>query len=373
MTSVVVAGAIANRPGHGGMAWVPVSWALGLRKLGFEVLLAEQIECADPASAAWFEAVVERFGLSGSACLVHGDGPDTTGLPFEDLVARGERASLLVNLSGHLTMRPVFDAVDLRLYVDLDPGYTQLWAEAGLSGARLDGHDRFATVGLNLGDRRCPLPTAGRSWIPTLPPVVLDRWPASGGVGTAFTTVTGWRNPLGTIEHDGRTYGSKAHSFRRLLGLPGRLDASFELALEIDPADDSDREKLLSAGWRLVEPGAVAGDPFAFRDYLAGSLAELSVAQPLYAEAATGWFSDRTAHYLAAGRPAVVEDTGLGASLPVGEGLLTFGTLEEAEVACGAVIAEPERHQVAARAFAERHLDSDVVLEALMAKIGVAP
>jgi Glycosyl transferases group 1 len=373
VTSVLVAGALANRPLHGGMAWVPVSWALGLRQLGFDVILAEQIERADSSSVTWFEAVVERFGLSDAACLVHGDGPETTGLPFDDLVARAEGASLLVNLSGHLTLRPVFDVVGLRLYVDLDPGYTQLWAEAGLSGARLDGHDRFATVGLNVGDRRCPLPTGGRSWIPTLPPVLIGEWPANGGAGASFTTVAGWRNPLGTIEHDGRTFGSKAHRFRRLIELPHRLDASFELALEIDPADESDREKLRAGGWRLVEPRRVAGDPSAFRDYLSRSLAEFSVAQPLYAETASGWFSDRTAHYLASGRPAVVEDTGVGARYSLGEGLLTFTNPEEAAVACGSVLAEPERHRAAARAFAERHLDSDVVLATLMAEIGVTP
>jgi hypothetical protein len=373
VTSVVVAGPLANKPGHGGMAWVPLTWALGLRRLGFEVVLAEQIVGADPASVAWFEAVVGRFGLADAACLVHGEGPETTGLPLDDLVARAEGASLLVNLSGHLTLPAVFDAVSLRLYVDLDPGYTQLWAEAGLAGARIDGHDRFATVGLNIGDRVCSLPTAGRSWIPTLPPVLLGEWPASGDAGTAFTTVSSWRNPLGSIEHEGRTYGSKAHSLRRLLGLPSRLDAGFELAVEIDPADSADREQLLGGGWRLVEPQAVAGDPLAFRDYLAGSLAEFSVAQPLYAARRSGWFSDRTAHYLASARPAVVEDTGVSGTVPVGEGLLTFSTSEEAEVACKAVLSEPERHRAAARSFAERHLDSELVLGALTAEIGVSP
>jgi hypothetical protein len=355
------------------MAWVPLTWALGLRQLGFEVVLAEQIDRADPTSRTWFEAVVKQFGLTDAACLIHGEGSETTGLPFEDLVARAEDASVLVNLSGHLTLPAVFDAVGLRLYVDLDPGYTQLWAEAGLAGARLDGHDRFATVGLNIGGEGCSLPTAGRSWIPTLPPVLLGEWPVGGDAGTAFTTVSSWRNPLGSIEFEGRTYGSKAHRLRQLLGLPSRFDVNFELALEIDPADGADREKLLEGGWGLVAPQVVAGDPFAFRDYLSASLAELSVAQPLYAASRGGWFSDRTAHYLASGRPAVVEDTGVGAKVPVGEGLLTFSTLEEAEAGCNAVLVEPERHRAAARSFAERHLGSELVLGALMAEIGVSP
>jgi len=387
---VIVAGALANKPGNGGEAWVRLTWALGLRRLGYEVVLAEQIAadaCVDAAGApapfaasanrAWFEAVTERFGLADAACLVDGAGPQTSGLAFDELVARSERAELLVNLSGHLTLAPVLERAGARLYVDLDPGYTQLWAAAGDPGARLAGHDAFATVGLNVGDPACPLPTGGVPWRPVRPPVLLGAWPASPPPAAgAFTTVATWRNPLGTIAWDGRTYGSKAHAFRELLELPARAgrDARFELALDIHPADARDRDALAAHGWSLADPRAVAGTPEAFRDYVRGSLAECSAAQPLYAEVRSGWLGDRTAHYLASGRPALVQDTGLAHSgLPVGEGLLTFSTLDEAAAGARAIAAEPERHGRAARALAERWLDSDDVLDALLAELGVAP
>jgi hypothetical protein len=376
VTRVIVAGALASKPGNGGEAWVRLTWALGLRRLGCEVLLAEQIaDDAHPAAVEWFTGVTGRFGLDGAACLVHGGGPATSGLPFDALVAFAERAELLVNLSGHLTLAPVLARVGARLYVDLDPGYTQLWAAAGDPGARLAGHDAFATVGANLGDPACPLPTNGLPWLVLRPPVLLDAWPASRPPADgAFTTVGAWRNPLGTIAHDGRTYGSKAHAFRRLLELPGRVpEARFELALDLHPADAADRRALREHGWALTDPRAVAGTPEAFRAYVRRSLAECSVAQPVYAETASGWFSDRTAHYLASGRPALVQDTGLGASLPLGEGLLTFRTPAQAAAGARAILAEPERHARAARTLAERAFASDIVLGGLLAELGVAP
>jgi hypothetical protein len=222
MALAIVAGALASKPGNGGEAWVRLTWALGLRRLGWEVVLAEQAPKPSAAACAWFAAVTERFGLRDAACLVHGDGPHTTGMPFDALVACAERAELLVNHSGHLTLAPVIERVRVRLFLDLDPGYTQLWAEGGDAGARLAAHDAFATVGANLGAPGCPLPTAGVRWIAVRPPVLLDAWPASlPPAEGAFTTVASWRNPLGTIQHGGRTFGSKAHAFRRIAPLPG--------------------------------------------------------------------------------------------------------------------------------------------------------
>ncbi|MCW3050019.1 MAG: hypothetical protein JWO74_4303 [Solirubrobacterales bacterium] len=374
MSVIIVAGALANKHGNGGEAWVRLTWALGLRRLGHEVVLVEQVDEVGAASRAWFETVATRFGMGSDACLVHGDGPVTTGLALDELLARADGAALLVNLSGHLTLPEVLERVAIRLYVDLDPGYTQLWAAAGNRGARLDGHDAFATVGTNIGGAGCPLPTAGVPWIPVLTPVLLDAWPAGPPpVGGAFTTVASWRNALGTIEHEGRTYGSKAHGFRRIVQLPRYVDARFELALDVHPADRADRRSLERHGWALADPRSVAGSPEAFRDYLRGSLAECSAAQPLYAGTRSGWFSDRTAHYLASGRPALIEDTGLGEQLPLGQGLLTFQTIEEAAAGAAAILAEPERHGRAARAFAERHLDSDVVLGGLLRELGIGP
>jgi hypothetical protein len=165
--------------------------------------------------------------------------------------------------------------------------------------------------------------------------------------------------------------GLKHHEFRRLLELPERVeDAEFELALDIHTADAEDREALEGHGWSIVSPRDVAASPGAFRDYVRASGAELSVAQPAYVETRSGWFSDRSAAYLATGRPVLVQDTGVGAHLTSGEGLLTFSSPSQAADRARRIVADPEAHARAARAIAEAHLDSDLVLGRLLAILG---
>jgi hypothetical protein len=200
--------------------------------------------------------------------------------------------------------------------------------------------------------------------------VVLDEWPVvNGASGARFTTVGSWRGGYGPLHHDGRTYGQKAHEFRRFAGIPRRSKQTFEAALDIQPADHRDAELLRTNGWTLVDPRNVAGDPDAFRRYVQGSGAEFSPAQGVYVETGSGWFSDRTTRYLASGRPAVVQDTAFTSEIPVGEGLLSFRTLDEALQAVDAVSADYDRHARAARQIAEQCFDSDLVLGRLLEEL----
>jgi hypothetical protein len=372
VTTVLVAGALANKPGNAGAAWTRISWACGLRELGFDVHLVEQVGFLDAAGKAWFGRVTDAVDLP--ATLVGGDG-STFGLPARDLEALAAEAVLLVNISGHLVLPWVRERVRTQVYVDLDPGFVQWWEAQGVAGARLAGHDAYFTVGLNVGRADCPVPTNGLPWRPILQPVVLDHWPVvPPSSRDRFTTVGTWRGPYGPVAADGTAYGVKAHEFRVLAGLPRRNpEAEFEAALDIHPADAADRARLEAGGWRVVAPEQVAGDLDAFRRYVQGSAAELSAAQGVYVQARTGWFSDRSARYLASGRPVLVQDTGIGEHLPVGEGLVTFRTVEEAAAAVEAVTADYERHAKAARLFAEEHLAAPVVLGRLCEEVGVAP
>jgi hypothetical protein len=162
------------------------------------------------------------------------------------------------------------------------------------------------------------------------------------------------------------------HEFRKVASLPRRVEAEFELALAIDPLETVSLELLERGGWHLVDPRAVAQDPHAFRRYVQQSGAEFSVAQGIYVETQSGWFSDRTTRYLASGKPVVVQDTGFADGITVGEGLLTFSTLEEAVSAVNRVLADYEAHAEAARELAERYFDSDLVLGRLLTEIGMA-
>ncbi len=375
MPTILVSGAIANKPLSGGEAWVRMSWVRGLRRLGFDVCLVEQIEssrCVDSegrsaplersVNASSFESAVASLAPGCPTALICDGGSTTVGLPFDDVVARARDAELLVNISGHLEIEAIKAGPRRRAYVDVDPGFTQIWAADG-DPARLGGHDTYFTVGENIGMAECPIPTGGLEWLPLPPPVTLEDWPVLPAAEDArFTTVATWRSPLGTLSHGGVDFQGKHHAWRRVAALPRLSSQEFEIALQIHPSDSADRAALEANGWRLLDPQRVAGDPLAFRSYVQGSAAEFSVAHPVYVDTASGWLSDRTVRYLASGRPALVQDTGAGKRYPLGEGLLPFRTVEEAVAGAAAIASDYEAHSQAARSLAETYFDSDLVL-----------
>jgi hypothetical protein len=387
MTTVVVSSVIANKPLNGGNAWVVLNWVLGLKKLGFQVYFVEQISregCVDATGAvtafencanlAYFKRIAERYGLIGSAALIYENGEQIHGLPYLELLDVAESADLLVNITGHLTLEPLMRRLRRKAYVDLDPGFTQFWHASGDAGPRLDGHDFYFTVGENIGTRSCPIPVDGIRWRPTRQPVTLDHWPVSGeGAADRFTTVATWRGPYGSVQYGSKTFGSKVHEFRKVIEMPERVPQTIEIALDIHPAEEKDLHLLHRYGWRLVDPRITVPDPDAFRRYVQGSGAEFSVAQEVYTQTRSGWFSDRTVRYLASGKPALVQDTGFGRNYPVGEGLLAFSTLEEAVAGAGRIARDYEEHCRAARALAEEYFDSDRILGRFLEEVGVAP
>jgi len=387
MATAIVSGALANKPWNGGEAWVRLSWVLGLQRLGFDVHFVEEIagascvdetgapaEFAGSANRTFFESVVREFGLEEHATLLCDGGRDTVGPCLAALVEIAAEADVLFDISGHLKSPELLAGPGTRVYVDLDPGFTQAWHADGAVGFRLGRHDRYVTVGLNVGQPGCPVPDCGIEWIPTLPPVLLEEWQPRPRptAPLRFTTVASWRGPYGAPRIGGREATLKHHQFRRFIAIPERLpEARFELVLDIHPNDARDREALGEHGWKIADPHGLAGTPQAFRDYVAGSAAEFSVAQGVYAETGSGWFSDRTAAYLASGRPAIVQETSIGDSLRLGEGLLTFSSLEDAATAAKRVAADPAAHGEAARRLAVERLDSDLVLARLLSLLEV--
>ena len=374
MAVALVAGAVANKPHSGGAAWTRVSWALGLRRLGFDVVFVEEIDPRPDVcvAARWFTDVMRWAGLWPEVTLLARGSQLTLGLSRAELLERAAEAELLVNISGHLRDAEIRALPRRRVLVDLDPGYTQTWHAKGLDPGALDGHDEYLTVGERIGRPDCPIPTGDIHWRPVRQPVLLDDWPVTRGDRDRFTTVASWRGPLGTIDVEGSPRGGKVHEFRRFAELPRLVRQRCEIALEIDPADEDDRWALLNHGWQLPSPREVAGTPEAFRTYVQASGAELSVAQGVYVAGRTGWISDRTVRYLASGKPALVQDTAIDDSLRTGAGLLTFTTLEEAVAGAAAIAADYERHSRAARALAEEHFASDRVLGGLLEAAEVA-
>jgi hypothetical protein len=227
-------------------------------------------------------------------------------------------------------------------------------------------HDVFFTFAENIGAPDCRVPNAVFDWIPTRQPIVMNcfrgaRVPVANRRRT-FTTVASWESAEGGPTVDGVAYGGKNVEFERFIDLPTQVPVPLELALSGRPP----RERLVRHGWRLVDSYEVSRDPWVYRRFLAESSGEWSVAKHAYAASRSGWFSCRTACYLALGVPVVVQDTGFGRSIPTGEGLFAFATLSEAADAVAQVAGDPERHGRAAEDRAAEYFDSDKVLSRLI-------
>ena len=386
MTTVMVASVIATKCRNGGNACAVLNWVHGLRRLGVRTYYVEQIaseHCVDEdglvvpfersANVAYFEHVMRDAGLTGVSSLICDGGPRTAGIPYRDVLDVADAADLLLNISGHLTLDPLMRRLRRKAYLDLDPGYTQFWHASGNAGARLSGHDVHFTIGENIGLPDCCIPTGAIRWRHTRQPIVIT---ADSGAATPwtgrFTTVGSWRGSYGPVQYGPMTFGLKVHEFRKFIGLPERSAGEFEIALDIHPADERDLTALRDHGWHVVDPRCCVPDPRSFDDYISRSDAEWSAAQGMYVATNSGWFSDRTVRYLAAGKPAVVQDTGFTRTFPVGDGLIAFRTLEEAIRGVDAIQRDPGRHQRAARALAAEYFDANEIVGRLLDDAGVA-
>lgn len=370
--SLIVAGAIARRIDRGGHVWALLQWVLGFRQLGWSVVFLDRLDPApalrESADVRRFVETMESFDLSDSFSLDIGPNEEPIGLARETVLQKMTDADLLLNVMGYLEDPELLARARRRVFLDIDPGFGQMWRALGLCDL-FRGHDAFVTVGTRVGQADCRVPTCELPWITTLPPVVLGRWRPSAERRTSFTSVGTWRGTWAPVEYEGERYGLRVHEFRRFAAVPRESGLDFEIALDIDPADHADATRLVDGGWRINNPRSVADTPDHYRRYVQSSLGEFGVAKGMYVQARTGWVSDRTACYLASGRPAIVQDTGLDGVIEAGSGLLTFSTPEEATSAARAVNADWLRHSRAARALAAEHFDSDRVLGRLLDEV----
>ena len=368
MSTVVVAGALANKPGNGGEAWVRLTWVRGLADLGIDVHLVESADVApDGPEAAWFDAVTAQHGLTGRATLLDARGRRLRGPDLEPVADDG---AALLDLSGSLADPALLARFGRRAYVDLDPGWTQLWDAAGLLGDALDRYDTHLTVGDAVA--RCGLPQSGRRWQPVRPLVLLSDWAGAPppAADAPLSTVGSWRSPSGTMPHEGRDLGGKARTWRPLAGLPAQVPQPCTAVVAAHAADDVDLDRLRAGGWTLRAPSTVA-TPDAYRAFVHASSGELSVAQEMYVATRCGWTSDRTAAYLASGRPAVVQDTG-SPVLRHSPALRTFTTCEDAVAACRELAAAcPDELAQAARELAGAVFSTRTVLPRVLDLVGV--
>jgi len=385
---IAVTGLAATYP-LGGVFWDYLQYALGLHRLGHDVLYIEDTGrwCYDPhgetfvedgaRNARWLARKLAALEPELADRWFFRDAAGSTfGREWRDVARFCRGADLFLHVSASCWMRDEYSAAARVVFVDSDPVYTQAAVPAYLDDSAapeertriemLRRHDAFFSFGENIGAADCLVPSELFDWVPTRQPVVLDLFSAAAKPPPArrrvCTTVASWEPTEEGPTVYGVTYAGKSAEFERFIDLPARSPLPLELAISGRPP----LQRLRRSGWRIRDGFEVSYDPWVYLDYLASSAAEFSVAKNAYVAARTGWFSTRTACYLALGVPAVVQDTGFSRRIPTGEGLLTFSTVDEAADAIQRVASEPDRHARAARALARVYFDSRGVLSDLL-------
>ena len=372
---IVVLGYIVRWPLGG--AWHHLQYVLGLHELGHDVVFVEDSgpwpEGFDPDADVvgpdcsygirFAERAFDSVGLGGRWAYFDEPSNQWSGPLSAVIDSVLSTCDVMIDLSGVNPLRPWMERVPVRVLVDTDPGFTQL--RNIREGARRADyhHTAFFTFGELIGQPQCRIPDDGLPWQPTRQPVVLHAWRVTPPPARRrFTTIMMW-DSYEPIAYEGHTYGMKSASFPPYLAVPGRVGVSLELAVG---GPSAPREELRSAGWVVTNPVEITKSLESFRAYVEGSTGEFSLAKHGYVEGRTGWFSERTACYLASGRPAIVQDTGFTQVLPADTGLVGFSTPDEAVTALATVLDRYEEHCTAARDIATSEFDSGSVLTKLL-------
>jgi hypothetical protein len=378
---IVIGVGIASYPLHAaGNTWAFLQWVLGFRATGWDVWIVEDVplsriidstgqSCAPEVSAnlLYWNSVVAEFGLKDRATLlVEGQSPQ-----MPELLRFARDAELFFNISGHFRQAETLRAPARRVYVDLDPAFTQIWSEVYHADMELEAHDIFVSIGRNLGRPDCRAPLSGRKWLPIGVPVMLDYFqPAATQPRDVWTTFTHWYG-YPPVEYEGEWYGNKSEEFDKLIDLPRRTPEKLEIATDLN-ADDPVMNRFIASGWNLVDARPLNTPWQRYRDYAANSRGEFCVAKNGYVRSRCGWFSDRSAMYLALGRPVILQETGWSDHYPHGEGLLPFHDEESAQAALKTVAQNPVAHGRAAREIAEKYCSAPVVVSQFLETIGHA-
>ena len=384
---IIVTGLIGQYA-FGGVTWDYIQYALGFRALGHDVWYLEDTStwAYDPVkmepsadcshNTAYLGRVMEKFGMGDR--WIYRNGADETyhgvanAAEAEKIIAS---ADVLANVSGACWLRPETAAIPLKLFLDGDPMFTQIGLATDPESEyakRVASHERHFSFGLNIGQEDCEVPTAGLHWRPTVQPIALDYWNPASPAPTmphiadgAWTTVMNWAS-YAPKDFQGKKYGQKDIEFERFLDLPQISDEKFVLAMGHGVGNKRPTEMLESKGWNIIEPDTYLPDYTTYHEFLSHSKGEWSIAKNGYVTSHSGWFSCRSACYLAAGKPVVVQDTGWSDHLPSGDGAIAFSTPEEAAKALDLINKNYNHHSAAARAYAETHFDAARVCEDLI-------
>jgi hypothetical protein len=380
---IVVTG-LVGQYAFGGVAWDYLQYVEGFRQLGHDVYYLEDTEMwpYDPiqntvsADASYnvnyLRGVMEKLGLADR--WIYRSAPDASYHGQTEAAAKEicATADLYLNVSGCGWLRPEYLSIPCKVFLDSDPMFTQVALVSGKQDVidRIGAHDKHFTFAENIGALDCRIPAAGFDWIPTRQPVVLDWWELpTEPPRDVFTTVMNWVS-YKSCEYNGETWGQKDVEFLKFVDLPGRTGQQLEIAMGMGPGMKRPTEMLQQKGWQIIEPADRLPDPWTYREYLRRSKGEWSVAKEGYVKSRSGWFSCRSACYLALGRPCVLQDTGWSHVYPTGRGLFAYQTIDQALAGIAAVNAGYAAHSRAARQLAVQMFDARKVLADLITRAG---
>ncbi|NMG21202.1 hypothetical protein [Brasilonema bromeliae] len=383
MARIVVCGYMIRHPLAGNL-FAFFHYVLGLHLLGHEVLYLEESgwsgSCYNPINRSYsddpsfgihaVETLINTYGVNATVCYVNRDTGTVYGADWQELKRMLKTADLLLNIGGVCWLRE-FLVCKRRILIDMDPFFTQTGTFA--AEGRNDYHAYFS-YGVNIGKPDCTIPSDGIEWLPTVPPVVPEIWHQvlapedceKKWVDIPLTTVANW-SAYGGIIYQGEHYGQKNEEFMRLLELPSYCAQKLELALSGKDTEIAEITKSLqTAGWLVRDARVLSANVSTYINYLTSSRGEFSVAKNAYVKTRSGWFSDRSVCYLAAGRPVILQDTGFSDWLPTGDGVLAFSSLESAVDCIERVNADYQMHCLAAQELAEQNFSYKVVLPRLL-------
>lgn len=385
---IVVLGIMTTMP-VGGVVWQTLHYLIGLQRLGFEVFYAEDhgmppsmfTDAADldggEKAAEFLQRTLASFDF-GSRWSYHAwhDEDRYFGVGKEAIKRAFQGATAVINLHGATLPRPEHTSGGgAFIYLETDPVAPQIELHNKVQATAdfLDAHTSHFTFGENLGapDCKVPIPPDRYRFHPTRQPIVCDFWEGRREeAGARFTTIANWRQPERQMILDGETYHwSKHHEFLKFLDLPRATAQEFELALS--SYSKADAEMLEARGWKVRAALEFSRDRNTYRDFIHSSRGEWTVAKDQNVRLRSGWFSDRAATYLAAGRPVVTQETGFSNVLPVGRGLFAFTTMEETVEAVQQINAGYDEHSRAAAEIAREYFDAEKVLARLLGEAGV--
>jgi hypothetical protein len=385
---IVVMGFMGSCP-IAGVIWQHIHYLVGLQRLGHDVYYIED-SARLPYNPETFEVSNEfdyaahlldrlsrefQFRNHWAFCARYLPKNPTVGLPLKKIRQLYRDADAILNICGAQEFNDDLLISDRILYVESDPGVEQIKIDKGVRSTinYLRRHRALFTFGENLGKKTFPVPTHGFNWLATRQPVVTDLWktdrvPPRSAV---FTSVANWSTSgLKDISWRGDKYlWSKSREFLRFISAPKKSGETFELATNIEDANTC--AKFSRNGWRLHCPLQLSVDYWLYRDYIRRSKGEFTVAKDQYIRLRTGWFSDRSACYLAAGRPVIIQETGFTRNYGSKAGLLSFQSLDEIVEAVKIINADYRKHSRAARALAREFFEAKKVLKSILDRAGI--